>query len=489
MTIIFIYQQLAVNNTYFTLDTILDLFYEHCPHETVSALLPKACLISNTQFIQKLISLCPAGVLTVDPLSQEILLHKIAKINVTELYKENRSVPKVKCHKTAKEYIKQFEENSKYVLSLPLLMCRIILEVENIDVNAQDINGDTPLHVALRNRSQDIATAIAEHPNINLKIKNNLGETCMHVLADISKGSAKRAIPSIFSLFQTHFCIEKKQKNRLRYFYGWMREENIKHLQDFTFTGTDKEQWMKFFIDSDCNIDEQDNDGNTPLHNALLQEEAPFVEYLMVDLQADLEIANNKGWRPISMLVGKSSFTKTSVQTLLEIMIEADIPLNTLSPKGDTLLHLACKQGHNNVIKYLQDCNADEKYANHKFDVNAENNKGMTALKHCVVYDYVTCVEALFRRTKDLNITKGITTEEWGEFLSRRFTERQIDNPKLIIAIIEALNKIAKSDQAKDYFANDINKGEPSLFRSETEDSHCSIVSCFSCSTDFYSCI
>jgi ankyrin repeat protein len=65
-------------------------------------------------------------------------------------------------------------------------LCRELFKTEFLDVNVQDAStGDTPLHISLRRRSQGLATAIAEHPKVNLTVKNKAEETAMHILANV----------------------------------------------------------------------------------------------------------------------------------------------------------------------------------------------------------------------------------------------------------------------------------------------------------------
>jgi ankyrin repeat protein len=244
------------------------------------------------------------------------------------------------------------------------------------------------------------------------------------------------------------------------------------HFLQFTISARDKIQWMQFFIDSGCSIDDKDNAGNTVLHIALQHKHPKLIVYIMEELQADIDIANHEGWKPITLLVGKPILSSKYIVSLIEMMINAGIRLNTLAPNGDTLLHLACLNKHSSVIRYLLKCNIDAKYVRHAFDVNTKNSIGKTALRICIENNDIASVSTLFAYANDLDITENVTLEMWSRFISLCINSK---NSKLAVVIIGALNKIASGDDANEVFAKDCE--EPALFRAEG--ASCSIVSIY----------
>ena len=54
---------------------------------------------------------------------------------------------------------------------------KILLQVPNIDVNFQDNNGDTALHLACGKDQFDTVELLLKHPSININSLNNRGET------------------------------------------------------------------------------------------------------------------------------------------------------------------------------------------------------------------------------------------------------------------------------------------------------------------------
>nr|WP_253073707.1 ankyrin repeat domain-containing protein [Sodalis ligni] len=58
---------------------------------------------------------------------------------------------------------------------------RLLLEREDINVNCVHEDGDTALMVALAEKKYDVAKALMARKNINIRTKNNLGFSLLHI--------------------------------------------------------------------------------------------------------------------------------------------------------------------------------------------------------------------------------------------------------------------------------------------------------------------
>ena len=61
---------------------------------------------------------------------------------------------------------------------------KVLLEQPTININAQDIEGDSPLHIACINNVLDTVKFLIEHPTINLSAQNRLGYTAFDYAFD-----------------------------------------------------------------------------------------------------------------------------------------------------------------------------------------------------------------------------------------------------------------------------------------------------------------
>ena len=84
------------------------------------------------------------------------------------IYREHRDTPLH--HVNFKDYNKYQE----------LLKCELIQELKN----ARDIQGDTPLHKAIKNRYKDLTKILFDMGDVEWNIKNKDGKTAMDLLEE-----------------------------------------------------------------------------------------------------------------------------------------------------------------------------------------------------------------------------------------------------------------------------------------------------------------
>ena len=71
---------------------------------------------------------------------------------------------------------------------------RLLLEEANIDLNATNIGGDTPLHLACRVRNFEGVKLLVRDPRCNPLEKNSRGDTALHEACRLSTGEADNVI-------------------------------------------------------------------------------------------------------------------------------------------------------------------------------------------------------------------------------------------------------------------------------------------------------
>ena len=111
-----------------------------------------------------------------------------------------------------------------------------------------------------------------------------------------------------------------------------------------------------------CDVNRQDEAGNTPLHMACQNGSTDMVRYLIEEKKCGFNVANNKGELPLH-LACKHRYSKTIVR-----LVSVGCDVNRQDEAGNTPLHMACQNGSTDIVRYL----VEEK----KCGFNVANNKG-----------------------------------------------------------------------------------------------------------------
>ncbi|KAI0097228.1 ankyrin repeat-containing domain protein [Nemania sp. FL0031] len=177
--------------------------------------------------------------------------------------------------------------------------------------------GDTILHVAARNRAEQAIVFLLQDPiwKALVNTKNKFGLTALHVLCVNSKAA-----------------LEKDDENRLK---------NI----------------LQMFLDNDANINEQDEDGWTPLHWAVSSGCLVLVNLILGTNNVDVNKGTFlQGATPLHIAVDGASVE------IMKALIDKKARLDITTHSGESILHWALA-----AAKYLHG-GRDNRYD--------ENNEG-----------------------------------------------------------------------------------------------------------------
>lgn len=161
---------------------------------------------------------------------------------------------------------------------------------------------------------------------------------------------------------------------------------------------------FELFLAAGADVNQKDDEGNTPFLNAASRNELAMVELLAKDVKdfnttnkegktsltnavennkpevvsfllkkgADVTVKDAKGNTLAYYLAESYNARKADeFQTKLQLLQDKGVKFNTVQAEGNTLLHIAAK---NNNLDLMQ------KLADFKIDVNAKNDEGLTAL-------------------------------------------------------------------------------------------------------------
>ncbi len=211
-----------------------------------------------------------------------------------------------------------------------------------INLNATDLKGETPLHKAARHDRAEIVQALIK-AGVDIDVKNNLGETPLYCAARDGR------IRIVQSLIKAGADIEATDRAGSTPLYVAAKKGETEIVQALLAAGAD--------------IEVKNNDGRTPLHEAAREGKTETVQALIA-AGADKEAKNEYGTTPMhwAAMNGKTE----TVQAL----IAAGADKEAKDKYGRTPMHWAALMGKTETVQALIAAGVDKE---------AKDNKGKTA--------------------------------------------------------------------------------------------------------------
>ena len=272
-----------------------------------------------------------------------------------------------------------------------------LLSNEECDINSRNIHGNQPLHIACKNADLEIVKVLLKDQKCYSNTRNKDGDTPLHLACH------NKVLPIVRLLLEqkcSTYIRNKKgeiaqriplNKNGdclLHIACRWESIDIVRNLIttercDLNFRNGDLNtplhiacyqkalQIIRLLLEGRCNISIPNKEGviaqNIPLsedgdcllHIACQWADMDIVSYLISDQKCNLNITNNKWNTPLHIACFKQSLT--IIKLLLEMkckvkisnkkgVIAQNIPLNE---DGDCLLHIACRWGDVDIVRYL----------------------------------------------------------------------------------------------------------------------------------------
>uniref|UniRef100_A0A7S1BVS6 Myosin motor domain-containing protein n=1 Tax=Corethron hystrix TaxID=216773 RepID=A0A7S1BVS6_9STRA len=186
--------------------------------------------------------------------------------------------------------------------------------------NAQDDNGDTPLHLS----------------------------KCASTVALLLDGGANPNIPNENGLCPIHSAVMRNDVESVKLLVtGGANVDNADDIRWFTPLHIAVQAGyieMVRYLCMICELDYQDRDGNTPLHYVLSSDKPQASEllWLLLEHQANPNLQNQRGQSPMHMLCHNNALREFGIVTdTLQLLLSRNGDPNLKSLSGCTALHLA----------------------------------------------------------------------------------------------------------------------------------------------------
>ncbi|XP_031776150.1 rabankyrin-5 isoform X2 [Apis florea] len=211
------------------------------------------------------------------------------------------------------------------------------------DVNARDVEGKTPIHVAIQNQHSQIISLLLYHPNIDLNIRDKKGLTPFATALTFRNNKAAQAI--LERLPKAAEQCDNKGRNFLHTAIQKNDMESILFLMS---------------IQVDVNSRVHDVTQTPPLHLAAISGNEMLVRSLIL---AGARVNDTDANRNTAL----HTAAKAGHASIISALLQNNINFDAINADGDNALHVAVREGHVSVVRtLLTECTLDAEAVNLK---------------------------------------------------------------------------------------------------------------------------
>ena len=253
-----------------------------------------------------------------------------------------------------------------------------LLQHDKVDPNIQNHNENTPLHDVVMTRApNEIMESLIQHKNCNPQIRNTNEKTPLHIASE----NGLLQYVSIFILCEKYSKEELREAaSRCRYIFHYAVSLNninlVESLQSIL----------------QCDINEANQDGETPLHIACRQCSIEIVQMLVADKRCDLNVQSNTGDTALHIAVYSESHpalcSEQEAAEKVQCILQSErCNPNITNSEGYTPLHVAVKRkkfdGAAILLKHPK-CNPNFQHINGQTALHMAifNNTSLPNLQH-----------------------------------------------------------------------------------------------------------
>ncbi|XP_067660182.1 putative ankyrin repeat protein RF_0381 [Haliotis asinina] len=227
---------------------------------------------------------------------------------------------------------------------------KYLLKHDTVDINSRDEKGWTPIMHGAKFGHEDVFDVLVEG-GADLSLVNGDRETILHLAC---KGDNVEIIKYLLK----HDTVDINSRDEK----GWTPIMHGASLGD--------KDVFDVLIDKGADLSQVGEDKETILHLACEGNNVEIIKYLLNHSIVDIDSRDEKGWTPI--MHGASHGHKD----VFDVLVEAGADLSLVNGYRETILHLACKGGNVEIIKYL--------LKHDTVGINSRNMNGWTPVMHTV---------------------------------------------------------------------------------------------------------
>ena len=237
---------------------------------------------------------------------------------------------------------------------------RYLVSLPEVDLDHQDCENDTALHVAVEEKHADVVQVLID-AGADIETKNDEGRSPLHV------ASISGELTTVKMLVKAGADVRATDAER----------ETCLLFAAY-FGHTDTVRYLVCLPEVDLNHQESTN--CTALHIAVKRKHADVVEVL-IDAGADIETKNDEGRSPLHVA------SISGELTTMKMLVEAGADVRATDAKRVTCLTLATYFGHTDTVRYLVSLP--------EVDLNQQDCGNYTALHFAVQEKHADVVQVL----------------------------------------------------------------------------------------------
>ena len=212
------------------------------------------------------------------------------------------------------------------------LSSRAILSAETqADVNGQDGEGRTPLHIAVAQGAPDVVQMICQYPGANVNVLDDVNRTPLHWAA----AAAQTDVVSVLCSFGADTAA--KDDNGATAMHYAAQGDEPSTLEALLVVGA---------------VHEADGDGRYPLHWAVMREEASLVLALLQG-EVDVNLVDGAGRTALHFAAAAGA------AEVISVLVSFGADPNMADETGQTAIFAPCENGQNDLIVQLIEAGSD----------------------------------------------------------------------------------------------------------------------------------
>jgi len=239
--------------------------------------------------------------------------------------------------------------------------------IENIDIDIQNGEGDTPLHLGVKKKNLELVNFFIKE-GVDLNTQNVVGHTPLHISAGLGTFELTKAL------------VEAGAKVDLRDLSGQSPFHFATWNQHFEI--------VNYLLEKGADINASDSNGKTSLHWATLLGNIKIADFL-IEKKANLDVADHSGKTPFYWAVLKNHYH------IALSLVNAGVKLDTKDDKGMAPIHIATYKGFKNMLILILD---------NKADINLTESSGKTPLHMATLEGDLETVKLLLERNADKKV-------------------------------------------------------------------------------------